>query len=198
MAFADTAENAPIPTTRISSTIYSRIESSKGICLAGINFMKTLSQPPPLHFTEADSDKAFIEWKASCGPHSIAAACGISLDAVRAVLPIFKGWMSPTMVGETLRALGRVYHLQKGLKTAELCNGINRIQWEGDWLKPGVPARVAYFHTHWVAHFNGGVLCTACTHAEWISVEEWKFHHLRVDPISPFHITHHYELTRPA
>src|SRR5690606_20100009 len=28
--------------------------------------------------------------------------------------------------------------------------GLARIQWEGPWTKPGVPARVAYRHTHWV------------------------------------------------
>jgi len=150
--------------------------------------------PPFIRFTEAESDRAHEEWKASCGPHSIAAACGLTLDEVRKAMPPYKGWMSPTMVGETLRALGRPYTLRKGLKTQELCDGINRIQWEGKWLNPGVPARVAYFHTHYVAHFNGWVLCTACLTAKWIPVAEWRHFHLKCDPPSPFHVTHHYAL----
>lgn len=153
--------------------------------------------PPPLRFSEEDSEGAFRGWKATCGPHAIAAACGLTLDQVRAALPPYKGWMSPTMLGKTLSALGRGYTLRKGLKTWDLCEGINRIQWEGKWLNPGVPARVAYFHTHWVAAFGGWVLCTACEPATWIPEAEWRRFHLTVEPISPFHVTHHYILHQP-
>ncbi len=100
--------------------------------------------------------------------------------------------MSPTMISKTLLALGKRYQLRKGMRTQELCEGINRIQWEGPWLDPGVPARVAYFHTHYVAHFQGMVLCTACLPAEWIPVDSWRRHHLEEEPKSPFHITHHW------
>ena len=147
----------------------------------------------PLLYTEADSERANREWKASCGPHSIAAACGKSLDEVRAVLVNFKGWMSPTMVCNALGALGMTDILyQTKLKTGDLCNGINRVQWEGKWLNPGVPARVAYFHTHLVAHYYGFVLCTACLPHEWIPVNAWR-HHLEEND-SPFHITHHWRI----
>ncbi len=153
-----------------------------------------IAAPPLLRFTARCSQKAFAEWKATCGPHSIAAACGLDLERVRVNLPPYKGWMSPTMVGQTLKALEVGYELRKGMKTRSLCNGINRIQWEGDWLKPGVPARVAYFHTHWVAHFDGWVLCTACLPAKWIAVDEWTRFHLECEPVTPFHVTHHYRL----
>ena len=149
---------------------------------------------PSLCFNEEASETAHKEWNATCGPHSIAAALGISLDQVRQALPPYKGWMNPTMVGETLRTLGKNYTFRKGLKTDELCNGINRIQWEGKWLNPGVPARAAYFHTHYVAHFNGWVLCTACLPWEWISVGMWRHLLLEGEEPSPFHITHHYSL----
>lgn len=148
--------------------------------------------PPVLRYTEAESDLAHEVWLASCGPHSIAAACGLNLDAVRVALPQFKGWMSPTMIGETLRALGRPYILRKGLKTEGLCDGINRIQWEGKWLNPGVPARVAYFHTHYVAHRSGWVLCTACLTADWIPVHAWR--EVLLEKQMPFHVTHHYQM----
>lgn len=151
-------------------------------------------QGRPLRYTEADSERAEREWKATCGPHAIAAACGKTLDDVRPALTNYKGWMSPTQVSQALLALGVVHNLRHHLKTWDLCDGINRVQWEGKWLNPGVPARVAYFHTHWVAAFNGWVLCTACEPAKWIREGEWRHFHLNCEPISPFHITHHYQL----
>lgn len=149
---------------------------------------------PILRFTEADSERANREWKATCGPHSIAAALGLTLDQVWPALTGYKGWMSLTQMTQALVKLGRPHNLRHHLKTHELCDGINRVQWEGKWLNPGVPARVAYFHTHWVAHFGGWVLCTACLPAKWIRVESWRDFHLNQEPRSPFHITHHYGL----
>jgi len=147
---------------------------------------------PTLRYSGPDSQRARDEWNATCGPHSIAAACDLTLEEVRVAMTGYKGWMSPTMVGATLAALNRPYSLQKGLKTTTLCEGINRIQWEGKWLDPGVPARVAYFHTHYVAHREGWVLCTALFPAIWLPVGLWKQEHDRLG--NPFHITHHYIL----
>jgi hypothetical protein len=152
-----------------------------------------------LRYTEADSKRANKEWKATCGPHSIAAACGITLEDVRAAMVRagvnYRGWMSPTQVLNTLHALCTFPRsIQSNLKTMDLCNGINRVQWEGKWLNPGVPARIAYFHTHLVAHFDGLVLCTGCLVAEWVPVDAWREFHLKGNPPSPFHITHHWTL----
>lgn len=164
--------------------------------------MKTpLPMPPPtaLLFTEAQSQRASAEWKASCGPHSIAAACGLTLDQVKAVLPEFQGWMAPTLMEQTLLCLGQEFQLTKlaaSEKSIILCEGINRIQWEGPWLKPGVPVRAAYRHTHWVACSQGMVLCTACLPATWITWEEWVSFHFEEAPTSPFYVTHHYRLSR--
>jgi hypothetical protein len=156
----------------------------------------------PLLYTEADSEAAYKEWKATCGPHSIAAACGKSLEDVRQAMVRagvnYRGWMSPTQVMNTLIALGEFRGVTKGLKTMDLCNGINRVQWEGKWLNPGVPARVAYFHTHLVAHFNGLVLCTACLVDTWVPVDSWRHFHLTDEPPSPFHVTHHWPITYPG
>ena len=163
--------------------------------VAGALFPSLLSSPLRLRYDAAESEAANKAWKATCGPHSIAAAMGVTLEEVRAALVNYKGWMSPTQVIQTLTRLGQKFTLTSGLNTQELCNGINRIQWEGKWLNPGVPPRIAYFYTHYVAHFNGWVLCTACLSSEWISVTSWRRHHLTVDPVSPFHITHHFEFS---
>lgn len=77
------------------------------------------------------------------------------------------------------------------LKTPTLCEGINRLQWEGKWLNPGVPARVAYFHTHWVAKCGDFVLCTATEPSAWIPESDWR--DFLVNALKkPFHVTHHY------
>lgn len=158
--------------------------------------MKRMKEPPPqLAYTDLESTKANLEWKASCGPHSLAAALGLTLEDVKKSLKNYRGWMNPTQMRRALDAWQVEYRVLGNLRTQKLCTGINRIQWEGPWLNPGVPARVAYRYTHWVAHFRGWVLCTACTSAMWIREEEWRRFHLEDDPPTPFHITHHYELS---
>ncbi len=149
----------------------------------------------PLRYTEVDSDAANAMWKASCGPHSLAAALGKTLEEIRPALTDYKGWMSPTQMTQALVALRVPHNLKSRLKTADLCEGINRVQFEGKWLNPGVHPRIAYFHTHWVSHFKGFVLCTACLPAKWITVESWRDFLINGDPPSPFHITHHYEIS---
>jgi hypothetical protein len=163
--------------------------------------MSPNDEPPLLRFTQEESERANEQWGATCGPHSIAAACGKTLEEVRQAMVSasvnYRGWMSPTQVTKTLLALGVMHNLASRLKTMNLCDGINRVQWEGKWLNPGVPPRVAYFHTHIVAHFGGWVLCTGCLCAKWIRVENWKHFFLETEPLQPFHITHHFQLSRP-
>lgn len=151
--------------------------------------MKAIAEPPLL-YTRAESEAAHREWRANCGPHALAAALGKSLEQIRRSIA-FKGWMNPTMIGEALRACGQLYMLTKGLRTTELCNGINRVQWEGPWLDAGRPPAAAYAHTHWVAHFNGWVLCAACAPAEWLPISAWKA--IVAAEYEPWHITHHYQ-----
>lgn len=152
--------------------------------------------PIPLRWTQAGSDQHHALWGANCGPHSIAAAAGVSLWQVQRHIVNFRGWMNPSMVGTALTSLGIYYALRKGLRTRTLCNGISRIQWEGTWLNPGVPPAAAYAHTHFVAHFNGWVLCTFATPSEWIALEAWQGF---LDLLSkPWHVTHHYLLPEPS
>lgn len=152
---------------------------------------------PPLRFTADQAAQANEEWGANCGPHSIAAACGLTLDEVRAKLVNFRGWMNPTQITETLGALGRFGSIKKGNMGGWIGNGIHRIQWEGPWMNPGVPARVAYKHTHYIAAFleptavgGGWILCTAICPWAWVHIDEWhKQTEARGDK---WHVTHHW------
>lgn len=146
----------------------------------------------PLRYTLEDSERAHNTWGASCGPHSLAAALGLTLEEVRTVLPNFKGWMNPTMMTRALLDLKRVHNLRHHLKTQEPCEGICRVQWEGSWLNPGVPPAAAYHHTHWIAHRDGHVLCTATVNDEWVPFQVWKAYLQQAG--KPWHFTHHYIL----
>lgn len=151
-----------------------------------------------LYFTDEDSERANEEWGANCGPHSIAAALGLSLDVARTLMPDFegKGYTNPTMVRGALERAGIKYLLLKGLHSEDLCEGINRVQWEGPWLKPGVPPGAAYWHTHLVASANGYVFCTCMPERLWYPVRRWK-HALELlclrEKYIGWHITHHFQ-----
>ena len=151
--------------------------------------------PPPLLYDDAESDRCHDEWKASCGHHSIAAVCEVTLEDVRKAVTHTKGWMNPTNVAATLRTLGFPFTLTKGLKTKEPTTGINRIQFEGEWLNPGKPASVAYFYTHWVGMRNGCILDTVIDQSQWLPVNAWAGAidaYASEGRYSGWHITHQY------
>lgn len=163
-----------------------------------------------LPFTDDESEAANDAWGANCGPHALAAALMLPLDQVRPLFAQFEekfrergyGFTNPTMMGNAL-ALARVpVKLTKGLRTQDILeDGIYRIQWEGKWLKPGVPPIVAYGHTHWIAATPTHVFCTAIPLFEfgcdfvWVDHEVWK-NLIRVlcvrENFDGWHITHHY------
>lgn len=111
--------------------------------------MSATITPPRLLFTPEDVEAANSRWGANCGPCALAACLGWDLDRVRPVLGEFerRGYLSPTAMRDAIRAAG--------YRTAEVkdwpAHGLVRIQFGGPWLKPGVPPRVAYNYTHWVA-----------------------------------------------
>ncbi len=152
-----------------------------------------------LNFTEADSDRANTDWGANCGPHSLAAALWLDLSTVRDFMPEFaaKGFTTPTMIEAALDRAGIRYERTTKLRTTDLCEGISRIQWDGPWLKPGVPFGAAYQKTHWVAHSSGFVFCTAIwAPFGWTPIADWR--KLVVDccqeikACTGWHVTHHY------
>lgn len=79
--------------------------------------------------------------------------------------------------------------------------GIYRIQFLGPWLDPGVPPRVAYFHTHWVAVRGPWVLDTVVDPSSWIRLTEWivRIHaYSNEAPSTGWKWTHFYELPQPG
>jgi hypothetical protein len=150
---------------------------------------------PPLFFTPDESVDANGEWGANCGPHSIAAACGLSLVDVRKLLPNFRGFMNVTEMTDALTRAGIAFTFANRLKTPSLCAGINRLQWEGPWLNPGVPKRAAYKHTHFVARAGNHVLCTAYSSGGWAPMEWWEAHLKETQ--QGWHITHYWAFSAP-
>ncbi len=154
-----------------------------------------------LRFTEEDSNRANTIWGANCGPHALAAALGLTLDEARAFLPTFegKGYTNPTMMVAALVLAKARFTVKKNLHTPILCAGLNRIQWEGRWTKPGVPPIVAYGYTHWVAWANGAVFCTCMPWRRWTPEADWRrmiADMCRTEGFSGWHVTHHYALAK--
>jgi len=103
-------------------------------------------------FTLADAESAHDAWGANCGPAALAVVTGKTLDEVRPLLGDFEArcYMNPTAMEAALR-LAAVAWSDHGPRDWPSRFGIVRIQWEGPWTAPGVPIRVRYRHTHWIA-----------------------------------------------
>lgn len=103
-------------------------------------------------FSVTDQERAHAEWGANCGPGAIAAIAGLTLDELRPHMGDFerKGYTNPTLMFEVLNRLGMSWRRQRPPLTWPEW-GLARIQWHGPWTAPGVPPRVAYRHSHWVA-----------------------------------------------
>ena len=110
--------------------------------------MTTITMP---RFTAEDADRAYDEWGVNCGPGAIAAICGMTLDELRPHMGDFerKHYTNPTLMWQVLDSIGARWRLVKPPRTWPEY-GLARVQWEGPWTAPGVPARAAYRHTHWV------------------------------------------------
>jgi hypothetical protein len=158
---------------------------------------------PPLFFDEAASLAAHEQWKANCGPHALASACGQTLERIREALLDFheRPWTTPTRIKEALVNLGQDYREDRALRTRLLpARGIARIQWEGRWLKAGVPRRVAYGYTHWVGIREGHVFDTISPAFGWVPLDLWASQTdlFAQDQFEGWHVTHHYHLPSAA
>ncbi len=115
----------------------------------------------------------------------------MTLEEVLRYLPDFPYWGSTSidMLYRGLRGVRAPFYLKSKLRTKDLCTGLSRIQWEGEWTKPGRPIQEAWKHGHLVAQIRGHVYCTATPWREWIPYAQWRAY---IDSkYGPWHITDH-------
>jgi len=109
---------------------------------------EVLARLPALRFGFEEENRAWNEWRFSCGPAAICAVLGLTPEELRPYLPGFPGWMSPSKMVAALDALGaRSSDPRK--EWPEL--GVVRIQWIGPGSTRAFRRQQAYRHTHWVA-----------------------------------------------
>ena len=133
--------------------------------------------PPP--FTADDAERAHAVWGANCGPGSLAAIMGMTLDDVRPHLLGFdaKRYTNPSMMNDALRSIGRPW---KKIGAAWPGYGLVRVQWEGPWTDPGVPMVARYRYTHWIGAEIGrnsiGVFDINClaNGTGWCALADWS------------------------
>ena len=175
--------------------------------------------PPRVRFTLDEAQRAADEWNLNCGPASIAAVLGLTLENLRPHLGDFeqKGYTNPTLMWEILRNLKAPVIRVVNREPQWPAYGLARVQWEGPWTAPGVPMRVRYRHTHWVGVCSDARGWTTPGWAEprifdvncmcvggWVSLSEWSGAVVPwlVKQCEPrangnWHLTHSVEIERP-
>lgn len=134
-----------------------------------------------------DAHDAADAWGFNCGPAALCAVCNLTPDQVRPHLGDFesKRYSNPTLMANALRSLRVPF--QRVFETAVKPDGgdpvypyigLVRVQWGGPWTNPGVPIRVRYRKTHWiaVAHLGRNRVVfdvNAIESGGWISWNDW-------------------------
>jgi hypothetical protein len=123
-------------------------------CLIGTGHFG--NNPMNLRFT---FDEASSAWggKFNCGPGAICAVLDLTPEELHPKMGDFdtKGYTNPTLMFDILDRCGaayrRTYRGDQPCEFPKIRKGLVRIQFAGPWTKPGVPMRVRYRQTHWVA-----------------------------------------------
>jgi hypothetical protein len=113
-----------------------------------------------LRFSIEDAKRASDEWGANCGPGALAAVTGHTLEEVRPLMGDFerKRYTNPTLMFDCLKRTiedHKFFWLDKRTTPEDEFMpgyGLLRVQWHGPWMKPGVPIRARYRHTHWIGY----------------------------------------------
>jgi len=116
--------------------------------------MNTQSSPTARRLkvpTMSAAEQAADVWGFNCGPGALCAVTERTPDEIRPYLGDFerRGYMNPTMMRATLRQLG--IRWREALVDQLPSFGLVRVQFDGPWMRPGVPIVARYQHTHWVA-----------------------------------------------
>lgn len=132
--------------------------------------------PAPV-FSVDEAQRAFDDWGANCGPGALAAVAGVTLQQAREWIGVeeFAGkrYTNPTMMLKALTCSG--LRIQQFMRWPQ--HGLVRVQWEGPWMRPGVPMRARYRYTHWVGSHNGGAFVfdiNCMSVGGWVPRFEWE------------------------
>lgn len=147
-----------------------------------------------VRFSRDDAERASVSWNFNCGPAALCAVLDMTPGEIRPHLLDFeaKGYTNPTLMTDILRGLGvryrQVYRSDEAPSVSQalaLCAVFSetvtapflliRVQWGGPWARPGVPMRVRYRQTHWIAQtgdhaFDVNAMCVG----GWIPIPEWS------------------------
>lgn len=134
-----------------------------------------------LPYTKEQSEHASRVWKARCGHHSIAAATGRTLEAVRTSGIKLCGWMNPTMIAQSLDGMKAPFVLHKlpPLDHPYLAlieenyhpSQILRVQFLGPWMNG--PTAYQYQFTHYIACVDGQIMDPITNPCFIQSAESW-------------------------
>lgn len=116
--------------------------------------------------TAEESEVAYREWGANCGPNALAFILGIPVDETRQLFPDpFPGFVNPTQMGEAIKKYAVAGKCDLAVQTERidsvdkmfgLVPAVVRIQWGGPWCGHTVPKKAAYRYTHYVGTFMPG------------------------------------------
>lgn len=165
-----------------------------------------------LRFAEADIEEAHAEWGCNCGPAALAAACGLSLDEARVLLPEFdrKRFVNITMMREAIAEAGwMIVHDWKRCWAAGE-RSLIRVQFGGPWIAAEGEAaqkwqvRSACMATHWIAQFRGpgGLAFVFDVNSGLVPWGEWERGVMpRIAAAIPncdgsYHLTHSWQIER--
>ena len=137
---------------------------------------------PKTCFTLDEAQAASEAWGFNCGPAAVCALLGLKPEQVRPHLGEFerKRYTNPTLMRDILKRCGvgfkQIYRGDDPAVTQLNTDlGLLRIQWGGPWTRPGVPMRVRYRHSHWIAMRGGMVFdINAISVGGWIPAREWS------------------------
>jgi len=135
---------------------------------------KQTTASPCVRFSVDDANAAWDAWGANCGPGAIAAVLGLTLDEVHPHMGDFerKRYTNSTLMWSALDSIGVRWSVSTRRRDWPVF-GLARVQWEGPWMLPDVPARAAYRHTHWVGACQGGDATAAIFDINCMSVGGW-------------------------
>ena len=136
----------------------------------------------PVRFTIDDANDC--GWQFNCGPGALCAVLNLTPSELRPLMGDFesKGCTNPTLMFDVLKRAGAEYRQvyrsddPKGY-VPKIKHGLMRVQWGGPWTKQGVPMRVRYRQTHWLALRNNSEQVfdiNAICVGGWMNALEWE------------------------